>query len=191
MMQYKSYFQIRCLDIDFLIGRLFRIRSIYLYLQLYFIDVTVVNEDVIRFYRNLAQRLHMSRPLLEDSIRLHNAVGNSQVFQGRSHFTIASAIIYFMSRINNTPYTIKEISDASGVPRKDIARCYRLLLKEKREFKKEKTPEQVKEALLMNIRKDDTSFAECPKCFRLRLLYHDEIDTFRCSICHASWRRLE
>lgn len=118
-----------------------------------------MNEDVIRFYKNLAQRLHMPRSVSEDSIRLHNAVEKLQTFQGRSHYAIASAIIYFMSRTNNTPYTLKEISDAGSVPQKDIARCYRLLLKEDKEFKKEKTPEQLKDTLLMNIRKNDTSFA--------------------------------
>ena len=48
--------------------------------------------------------------------------------RGRSIAAIAAASLYAACRITGTPRNLREISDASLVKRKDVARCYRLLL---------------------------------------------------------------
>src|SRR3989441_928827 len=50
--------------------------------------------------------------------------------RGRSIAEIAAASLYAACRSAETPRTLKEISAASRIKKKDVARCYRLLLRE-------------------------------------------------------------
>ncbi|MCD6593529.1 transcription initiation factor IIB [Candidatus Bathyarchaeota archaeon] len=50
--------------------------------------------------------------------------------RGRSIAAIAAASLYAACRITGTPRSLREIAEASLVDKKDIARCYRLLLRE-------------------------------------------------------------
>jgi len=50
--------------------------------------------------------------------------------RGRSIAAIAAAALYAACRGSGTPRTLREIAEASLVDKKDVARCYRLLLRE-------------------------------------------------------------
>ena len=50
--------------------------------------------------------------------------------RGRSIAAIAAAALYAACRASGTPRSLREIAEASFVDRKEVARCYRLLLRE-------------------------------------------------------------
>jgi transcription initiation factor TFIIB len=50
--------------------------------------------------------------------------------RGRSILAIAGASLYAACRFTQTPRTLKEVAKASLVKKKDVARCYRLLVRE-------------------------------------------------------------
>ena len=53
-----------------------------------------------------------------------------KIARGRSISALAASALYAACRNTETPRTLKEMEQASNVRRKDIARCYRLLLRE-------------------------------------------------------------
>ncbi|UCH37447.1 MAG: transcription initiation factor IIB [Candidatus Bathyarchaeota archaeon] len=90
--------------------------------------------------RNLAQAMaELDR--LTDKIRIPSSVKEQAALiyrraldkglvRGRSILAIAAASLYAACRFTQTPRTLKEVAGASLVKKKDIARCYRLLLRE-------------------------------------------------------------
>jgi len=90
--------------------------------------------------RNLAQAMaEMDR--LADKIRIPPSVKEQAALtyrkaldkglvRGRSILAIAGASLYAACRFTQTPRTLKEVAEVSLVRKKDVARCYRLLLKE-------------------------------------------------------------
>ncbi|MFH0748725.1 MAG: transcription initiation factor IIB [Candidatus Bathyarchaeota archaeon] len=90
--------------------------------------------------RNLAQAMaEMDR--LADKIRIPPSVKEQAALtyrkaldkglvRGRSILAIAGASLYAACRFTQTPRTLKEVAEASLVRKKDVARCYRLLLRE-------------------------------------------------------------
>jgi transcription initiation factor TFIIB len=90
--------------------------------------------------RNLAQAMaELDR--LTDKIRIPSSVKEQAALiyrraldkglvRGRSILAIAAASLYAACRFTQTPRTLKETAEASLVKKKDIARCYRLLLRE-------------------------------------------------------------
>jgi transcription initiation factor TFIIB len=90
--------------------------------------------------RNLAQAMaELDR--LTDKVRLPPTVKeraaliyrralDKGLVRGRSISAIAAASIYAACRSSQTPRTLKEVSRASLVKKKDVSRCYRLLLRE-------------------------------------------------------------
>ena len=90
--------------------------------------------------RNLAQAMaELDR--LSDKIRIPPSVKEQAALtyrkaldkglvRGRSILAIAGASLYAACRFTQTPRTLKEVAEASLVKKKDVARCYRLLLRE-------------------------------------------------------------
>ncbi len=90
--------------------------------------------------RNLAQAMaELDR--LTDKIVVPNSVKEQAAFiyrkaldkglvRGRSILAIAAASLYAACRFTRTPRTLKEVTKASMVKKKDIARCYRLLIRD-------------------------------------------------------------
>jgi len=50
--------------------------------------------------------------------------------RGRSIAAIVTATLYIACRVTGSPKTLREIANVSLVDKKDVARCYRLLLRE-------------------------------------------------------------
>jgi transcription initiation factor TFIIB len=90
--------------------------------------------------RNLAQamseldrlsgKVSISSSIKEQAAVVYRKALDKGLVRGRSISGVAAASLYAACRKNGAPRTLREISDASLVNRKDVARCYRLLLKE-------------------------------------------------------------
>lgn len=90
--------------------------------------------------RNLAQAMaELDR--LTDKIVVPSSVKEQAAFiyrkaldkglvRGRSILAIAAASLYAACRLTNVPRTLKEMTEASAVKKRDIARCYRLLIRD-------------------------------------------------------------
>lgn len=90
--------------------------------------------------RNLAQAMaELDR--LTDMVRVPSSVKEQAALtyrraldkglvRGRSILAITAAALYAACRFTQTPRTLKEVAEASLVKKKDIARCYRLLIRE-------------------------------------------------------------
>ena len=89
--------------------------------------------------RNLAQAMteldrlssKVSAPstVKEKAALIYRKALDEGLVRGRSIAAIAAASLYAACRITGTPRSLREISEASLVGKKDIARCYRLLLR--------------------------------------------------------------
>ena len=50
--------------------------------------------------------------------------------RGRSISALVAAALYAACRDTETPRTLKDVANASNIKKKDVARCYRLLIRE-------------------------------------------------------------
>ena len=90
--------------------------------------------------RNLAQamaelerissKVSLSAPIKEKAAVIYRRALDKGLVRGRSINSIVAASLYAACRKSGAPRTLSEISDASLVDKKDVARCYRLLLQD-------------------------------------------------------------
>jgi transcription initiation factor TFIIB len=90
--------------------------------------------------RNLAQamaeldrlsgKVSISQPIKEKAAVFYRKSLEKGLVRGRSINGIVAAALYAACRKSGAPRSLSEIAEASLVNKKDIARCYRLLLKE-------------------------------------------------------------
>ena len=90
--------------------------------------------------RNLAQamseldrlsgKVYVTPPIKEKAAVIYRKALDKGLVRGRSIAAIAAASLYAACRGSGTPRTLNEIGEASLVAKKDVARCYRLLLQE-------------------------------------------------------------
>ncbi len=78
----------------------------------------------------LTDRLHVPNGVKEGSAIVYRKALDSGLVRGRSIAAIAAASLYAACRSSETPRTLKEVASASRIKKKDVARCYRLLLRE-------------------------------------------------------------
>jgi len=77
----------------------------------------------------LSSQLNVPPQLQEMAALVYRKALEKDLVRGRSIAAIAAASLYAICRQTGTPRTLKEIAEVSMVSRKEIARCYRLLLK--------------------------------------------------------------
>jgi len=87
--------------------------------------------------RNLAQELdrlsdkvYIPSPIKEKAAVIYRKALDKSLVRGRSIAAITAAAVYAACRGSGTPRALHEIAEASLVDKKDVARCYRLLLRE-------------------------------------------------------------
>ncbi len=90
--------------------------------------------------RNLAQAMgeldrlsgnvNVSPPIKEKAAVIYRKALEKGLVRGRSINAVAAASLYAACRKSGSPRTLREIAEASLVDKKDVARCYRLLLQE-------------------------------------------------------------
>jgi transcription initiation factor TFIIB len=78
----------------------------------------------------LSGKVSISPSLKEKAALIYRKALEKGLVRGRSINAITSAALYAACRESGTPRTLRDIADASLVDRKDLARCYRLLIQE-------------------------------------------------------------
>ena len=78
----------------------------------------------------LSDKVYIPGPVKEKAAVVYRKSLDKGLVRGRSIAAIAAAALYAACRTTETPRTLREIADASLVDKKDVARCYRLLLRE-------------------------------------------------------------
>ncbi len=78
----------------------------------------------------LSDKVSIPGPVKEKAAVIYRKALDRGLVRGRSIAAIAAASLYAACRITGTPRNLREIAEASLVNRKDVARCYRLLLRE-------------------------------------------------------------
>jgi len=78
----------------------------------------------------LSDKLYIPAPIKEKAAVVYRKALEKGLVRGRSIAAIAAAALYAACRNSETPRTLREIAEASLVDKKDVARCYRLLLRE-------------------------------------------------------------
>jgi len=80
----------------------------------------------------LTDKLHIPPPIKEKAAIVYRKALEKGLVRGRSISAIAAASLYAACRLTQTPRTLREIARHSPIEKKDIARCYRLLLRDLR-----------------------------------------------------------
>ena len=80
----------------------------------------------------LSGKVSISPPLKEKAALIYRKALEKGLVRGRSINAVTSAALYAACRESGTPRSLRDIAEASLVDRKDVARCYRLLLQELR-----------------------------------------------------------
>jgi len=78
----------------------------------------------------LSDKVYLPSSVKEKAAVTYRKALDKGLVRGRSIAAIAAASLYAACRTTATPRTLREISEASLVDKKDVARCYRLLLRE-------------------------------------------------------------
>jgi transcription initiation factor TFIIB len=78
----------------------------------------------------LSDKVYIPPPVKEKAAVTYRKALDKGLVRGRSIAAIAAAALYAACRAGGTPRTLREIAEASLVDKKDVARCYRLLLRE-------------------------------------------------------------
>ncbi|MEM2648970.1 MAG: TFIIB-type zinc ribbon-containing protein [Candidatus Nitrosocaldus sp.] len=78
----------------------------------------------------LKDKLAVSASVIERAAYIYRKVLEKGLVRGRSISALVAAALYAACRDTETPRTLKDIANASNIKKKDIARCYRLLIRE-------------------------------------------------------------
>ena len=96
-----------------------------------------VHEPIDRNFRQafseldrLKDKLAIGDAVIEKAAYIYRKALEKGLVRGRSISALIESALYAACRDTETPRTLKDIGGASNIKRKDIARCYRLLLRE-------------------------------------------------------------
>jgi transcription initiation factor TFIIB len=78
----------------------------------------------------LSDKAYIPSSVKEKAAVIYRKALDKGLVRGRSIAAIAAASLYASCRSTETPRSLREISEASLVDKKDVARCYRLLIRE-------------------------------------------------------------
>ncbi len=78
----------------------------------------------------LKDKLSLSDSVVEKAAYIYRKALEKKMVRGRSISAMMGSALYAACREVETPRTLKDIAETTNVKRKDIARCYRLLLRE-------------------------------------------------------------
>jgi len=78
---------------------------------------------------NMADRINLPKTIVDRANLLFKQVHDGKTLKGRSNDAIASACLYIACRQEGVPRTFKEICAISKVSKKEVGRCFKLILK--------------------------------------------------------------
>ena len=79
---------------------------------------------------SMKDKLALSDPVIEKAAYIYRKALEKKMVSGRSISAMMGSALYAACRDTETPRTLKDIAETTNIKRKDIARCYRLLLRE-------------------------------------------------------------
>lgn len=82
-----------------------------------------------REINSMADRIQLPRKIVDQANTLFKEVYESKTLKGRSNDAIASACLYIACRQEQVPRTFKEICAISRISKKEIGRCFKLIVK--------------------------------------------------------------
>jgi transcription initiation factor TFIIB len=82
------------------------------------------------YQSRLSDKLHIPKQVKERAAVIYRKALEKGLVRGRSISAIAAASLYAACRVTGTPRTLRELGNVSTIDKKDLARCYRLLLRE-------------------------------------------------------------
>ncbi len=80
--------------------------------------------------RRLSSLLNLPTSIEEDAGKIYTEAVQKNLVRGRSIESIVAGVVYAACRRQNIPRTLEEISEASGINKKDIGRSYRYVTRE-------------------------------------------------------------
>ena len=78
----------------------------------------------------LKDKLVLSNTIMEKAAYIYRKAVERELVKGRTISGMIAAALYAACRDTKTPRTLKDMTDAANIKRKDIARCYRLIYRE-------------------------------------------------------------
>jgi len=78
----------------------------------------------------LADKLSLSESVVEKAAYIYRKALEKGLVRGRSISALIAAALYAACRDTETPRTLKDLAAVSNLKKKDIARCYRLLVRD-------------------------------------------------------------
>ena len=96
-----------------------------------------VHEPIDRNFRQafselnrLKDKLALSNAVIEKTAYIYRKALDKSLVRGRSIPALVAASLYAACRNTQTPRTLTDVANGINIKRKDVARCYRLLLRE-------------------------------------------------------------
>ncbi len=86
--------------------------------------------QAMRELQKISEKLHIPSIVQERAALIYRKALRNGFVRGRSISSIVLASLYAACRLTQTPRTLEEVARHSHLDKKEIARCYRLLLKE-------------------------------------------------------------
>ena len=77
----------------------------------------------------MADRINLTGSIVDAANKLFKQVHDGKNLKGRSNDAIASACLYIACRQEGVPRTFKEICAVSKISKKEIGRCFKLIIK--------------------------------------------------------------
>ena len=84
----------------------------------------------LRELENLVQKLNLSAAVGEQAAQVYRKALSHDMIKGRSIHSMVSASLCVACRLTQTQRTLTDVANMSNVKRKDVAKCYRLLVTE-------------------------------------------------------------
>lgn len=94
---------------------------------------STLNRNILQALNELervAEQLNLPRFVREEATLIYRRAIERELVRGRAMESMVAAALYAACRIHGVPRTLDEISRYTKGSRKDIARCYRLLVRE-------------------------------------------------------------
>ncbi|MFW6233703.1 MAG: transcription initiation factor IIB, partial [Nanoarchaeota archaeon] len=82
--------------------------------------------------RRLSSYLNLPTSIEEEAGKIYTEAVQKNLVRGRSIESVVAGVIYAACRRQNIPRTLDEISEASGIDKKEIGRSYRYIIRELR-----------------------------------------------------------
>jgi len=85
--------------------------------------------QAISVIREMSERIHLAKTIQDQAARLFKDVLDSKACRGKNNEAQAAACLYIACRKEGVPRTFKEICAVSRVSKKEIGRCFKIIIK--------------------------------------------------------------